>query len=297
MTVEDVALFDVKLKIREQVRENWMDHGGDLFRGLANTEPRVLIILDEFAMMLDRMSQSQTGREEARACLRWLRSIRQTYPDRIRFLIGGSIGVSQVLRRLGEPTALNDLKRVVLQPFTVKSADAFLELLAVSQGFDLSPEIRTAMLDTIGTPVPFFLQVFFAEVRTAITLEGEHPTVALIRQLYRERVLGNECKSYFDYFYGRLALYYDAGSYAAAKTILRRLAAAGPAQPSECRHLFETAAGANASDDDYDALMAQLEEDFYIQRESSGGAFAFASKLLRDWWLRYHGLENDGGRV
>jgi hypothetical protein len=37
--------------------------------------------------------------------------------------------------------------------------------------------------------------------------------------------------------------------------------------------------------------MTDLENDFYIRFDADAHQYEFASKLLRDWWLRHYGLE------
>jgi len=294
--VDEVAVFDAKLKLREAVERSWQDRGEELMNALGSCRDRSLIILDEFPVMLDRMARSEDGARDAAVLLRWLRRLRQTGPLVLRFLIGGSIGISHTLQRLGEPTALNDLERLTIEPFSPATADQFLEVLGASAGMDLSAGLRQRMLQMAGTPVPYFIQILFSEVRSACLASGAEPDEVLIEDAYRQRVLGNQCKSYFDSYYLRLGQYYTAEEEAAAKRILRRLAGSGSASRDDCRAAYAAALGDEASDEGFEALMARLEDDFYVRWNEQDGTYEFVCKILRDWWLRYHGLENGGLR-
>ena len=100
---EEVELFDIKLKLREQMRPQWQEVGRQVFKRVSQAGHPVLFILDEFPMMIDRMARREGKREDARVLLNWLRALRQS-PElgSVRFLIAGSIGIEAVLNGLGE---------------------------------------------------------------------------------------------------------------------------------------------------------------------------------------------------
>jgi hypothetical protein len=43
----------------------------------------------------------------------------------------------------------------------------------------------------------------------------------------------------------------------------------------------------------FNLLMTDLENDFYVSFDSEKRRYQFACKLLRDWWLRHYGMENN----
>ena len=76
----------------------------------------------------------------------------------------------------------------------------------------------------------------------------------------------------------------------AAKALLKALALAHPqAVPRDSlRAIFRQTLGETATDDDFARLIGDLENDFYIRYERDKDGFAFASKILCDWWRRYY---------
>jgi len=90
---EEVELLKVKIKLRDDLRFRWKESGEELFGKVSKSQNVVLFILDELPMMIDRMARSESHKEEARALLHWLRTLRQS-PDakNVRFLIAGSSG-------------------------------------------------------------------------------------------------------------------------------------------------------------------------------------------------------------
>lgn len=296
-TFSEVDLLKVKVKLREQLRPQWQTSGEELFKRISDSESTIVFVLDEFPMMIDRMARSTTHREEAKTLLRWLRALRQAPNTRnVRFLIAGSIGIGHVLNELGEISAINDFEQVRLEPFPPKVARGLLMELAKSEKINLSDQSIRRMLSLIGTHVPYFIQVIFSEAAKAHVQNGEPITPKRVEQIYREKVLGVDCKTYFDHYYGRLRDYYRLNEEKAIKRLLRELAVVGRLTRDVCYQFYRENMTADSDIEEFNRLMTDLENDFYIRFDNTSQRYEFASKLLRDWWLRHYGLEAiDGG--
>ncbi|HKU77307.1 MAG TPA: hypothetical protein VJR02_25565 [Pyrinomonadaceae bacterium] len=296
-TFSEVDLLKVKVKLREQLRPQWQTSGEELFKRIADSESTIVFVLDEFPMMIDRMARSKTHREEAKTLLRWLRALRQAPNTKnVRFLIAGSIGIGHVLNELGEISAINDFEQVRLEPFPPKVARGLLTELAKSEKINLSDQSIRKMLNLIGTHVPYFIQVIFSEAAKAHVQDGEPITPKRVEQIYRDKVLGVDCKTYFDHYYGRLRDYYRLNEEKAIKRILRELAVVGRLTRDACYQFYRENMNKDSDIEEFNRLMTDLENDFYIRFDNTSLRYEFASKLLRDWWLRHYGLEAiDGG--
>lgn len=291
-TFSEVDLLKVKVKLRQQLRPKWQESGEELFKRIADSQEVVVFVLDEFPMMIDRMARSPERREEAKTLLRWLRALRQAPNTKnVRFVIAGSIGIGQVLNEIGEISAINDLEQVRLEPFAPKVAIGLLAELAKSQNIDLSEPSKRKMLELLGTPVPYFLQVIFSEAAKALIQNGEKITPRMVEQIYRDKVLGVDCKTYFDHYYGRLRDYYRPHEEKSIKRILRELAVVGSLNRDACYQLYREVVSNKSDIEEFNRLMTDLENDFYIRFDANARLYEFASKLLRDWWLRHYGLE------
>ena len=291
-TFEEVELFKVKVKLRESLRSNWQEKGEELFKRVASAPQTVIFILDEFPMMIDRMARSRPHREEARTMLRWLRNLRQSPGMKnVRFLIAGSIGIGHVLNDLGEIAAINDFEQVRLDPFPPKVAAALLDELATTHSIPLTQPSRRKMLQMIGVPIPYFVQVIFSEVAKSHAQDKEAVTPKRVEQIYHNKVLGVDCKTYFDHYYGRLRDYYRPDEEKAVKRMLRELAVVGSLTRDACYQFYRAEIGSRADLEEFNRLMTDLENDFYIRFDAKARRYEFASKLLRDWWLRHYGME------
>ena len=243
-------------------------------------------------MMIDGMMRRERGVEDARAVLRWLRAVRQR-PDcrNIRFLIGGSVGIGAILRNLGEVSSINDFELLKLEPFSRPTALRFLAGLAEGQQTDLSLACQRKMLDLVGLPIPYFLQVLFSEVRKDHLQTGTAITTRLIERVYHERLLGVECKTYFDHYYGRIRDYYARDVERAVKRMLREVAVTTEVSRDAFYQIYKKEAGSSATAEQFSDVAAELENDFYVRPSTDGKHYTFACKILRDWWLRYYGME------
>ncbi len=158
----ELEAFKFKIKLRDELKQDWQNAGEELFKKLSAQPHPVLFILDEFPMMIDRMARSEAHREEAKTLLRWLRKLRLS-PDikNVHFLIAGSIGIGQVLNDLGEIASINDFEQLRLEPFTPKVATQFLAALSERHKMALSAECQEKILKLLGTLVPYFIQILF----------------------------------------------------------------------------------------------------------------------------------------
>jgi hypothetical protein len=288
--VDELELFKVKLKLREEIRKDWRSRGDELFARLRAHPGDVAFILDELPMMIDRMARSPDHRDDAITLLRWMRAVRIAPGNRhIHFLVAGSIGIAQVLNGLGEIKSINDFEQLRLEPFSKKTAEAFLDELAASHRVALTPSVKHEMLSCVGILVPYFLQILFSELAKFCKDTQAEPTPKVVKQIYRDRVLGVECKGYFEHYYGRLRDYYPETEDRAIKHLLRELAVQGRLKREYCFEIYRRIMG-RSDVDAFNRLMTDLENDFYIRFDFKG-YFEFSGKLLRDWWLRHYGLE------
>jgi len=290
----EVDLYVAKIKLREQIREDWQAKGKEIFQKVAETDSIVIFILDEFPMMLDAMLRNDR-KEEAKNLLRWFRSLRISpeLQDKIRFVIAGSIGIDRVLNELGEIASINDFEKLRLESFTPKTALSFISELCATHTLELSDEIKNKMLEVIGTPIPFFIQILFSELHKTYFQDEEEITTETVEKIYRNKVLGVDCKTYFEHYYGRLRQYYEPNEEKAAKKILRQIALSGELKKDACFQVYREVMGEKADLEKFGGLMTELENDFYINFNSEKDAYEFGSKLLRDWWLRHYGMTID----
>lgn len=286
----DVGL---KIKLKEKIGSHWQEKGEDLLHLLRNYEKeKLLIIIDELPVMLHLFRDNKITEAQTKTFLYWFRKLR-TDPKigltNCRFLVGGSIGIENYLSQLRAVDSFNDFQRIPLEELSLEGAADFLRQLLRSRNLPLKSATQRRILDLIGTPIPYFIQMFVA----TIAIETAHGATRIgpqtIEKIYLNKFLGTEYKTYFQHYYDRL-LYYDKPHEGAAKTILKELAIAQPKRisKSRLRTIYRKEVGESATDDGFNQLMASLVNDFYIRHGVHDGEYVFASKILCDWWRRYY---------
>jgi len=244
----------------------------------------VVIAIDELPELLLALDKEDHGQRRVEHLLHWLRSLRQTYRRRVRWILLGSIGLDGFVDERNLRKTINDLTEVGLQALTNDEAHAFLERLGGDNGLPLGPEVRELILQKIGWPLPYHLQLVFHALREldcdrVTRVEAERAFAHLLRP---------ESFSHFDTWRQRLDQQFSPPDAAAAKIILKHL----------CRHpegrrrekildaLMTTrpAGDVGAVGEQLAKLLPVLLRDGYLIEQD--GSYAFRSFLLREYWHR-----------
>ncbi len=145
------------------------------------------------------------------------------------------------------------------------------------------------MLELIGLSIPYFIQIFVAEIATFHASHGGRIGPKQMEEIYRNSILGPTCKGYFQHYYDRLR-FYDKRFERAAKALLKQLALSptDSVPVTELRTLARQELGGGMPNDDIARLFADLENDCYIIFIQQTDSYEFGSKILRDWWRRYY---------
>ncbi|KFA90725.1 hypothetical protein [Archangium violaceum] len=279
--VEVGALGDLKLKLRDSLRdEQWPELAEQLLGQLQRLEGSLLIVIDEFPMMVDTfLDKDQEG------CLRFLRWVRaQRRPQQglmLRFLLGGSVNIEPRLERLAQEAVLNDLERFQLQPLPLDRAIEFVTEVLKGESVPFEEGTPRKIVETAGTGVHFFLQVLINECMSEMRQQRwPRLLVEHIQPAYESRVLGPPNRARFSHYHSRLKSNYGALE-EPARLLLAELARAPVSNVDELRMVLLRHGLDKVELDD---LVARLESDYYVTR--SGGEVRFHSNFLKDWWLR-----------
>jgi len=294
--VEVATPWDVTLKIKfkEAIRAHWQEQGEALLRTLRayDAATKIVLIIDELPVMLSLFRDNDVSDEETRAFLYWFRKLR-TDPNvgltNCRFLVGGSIGIENYLSRLDAVDSFNDFERLYIGELTRDTADSFLALLLKSRKLSLSAATRRRILELVGVPIPYFVQIFVAEIAGENTRGSSRIGPKAVEAIYQQGVLSASCKTYFQHYYDRLR-HYDKPQERAAKALLKELALASPnaVGAAQLRATYRTVLGEQATGEGFAQLVGDLENDFCIRYVPEGDTYVFASKILCDWWRRYY---------
>ena len=285
--LSEISIADWKIKLNADVKKSWEEEGRALLNEMRHVDGKVAIVLDELPMMIENMLDKPETAPDVARFLEWFRKIRLRQDGsfgNIRFVIGGSVGLDHIVRKITQDDPFNDLCRIEVPPFDGDTAREFLDTLAEAEEIELSDGARKAVLELVGPCVPFYLQLIFSQLCQRCD-ESRRVTKNMVEDVYRSFVLGPTCRYHFSHYEDRLRRY-GKPTEQAAKAVLKALARAERMSASSLYNIYARSVGDITDGSGFEALMADLETDFYI-RPTDGG-FVFASKILRDWWLRWH---------
>lgn len=254
-----------------------------LFQQVETGSTRLLLVLDEVPELLKNLNGEASGEKRVARLLHWLRQLRQTYRRHVRWMFLGSIGLDNFVDRRGLRKTINDLTLARLDALTAEQADQLLEQLGQSYGLDLAPSIRKQIVDRVGWPIPYFLQLVIHELRDlgAATVSSD-----TVHEAFRA-LLAPEKLRYFDTWHQRLKDQLDEAELRVAMSVLDELA-----RDERGRQREQLLAGLSRSHPSTDpaeladrlaATLVLLISDGYLLEQN--GAYSFRSFLLREYWF------------
>lgn len=268
----------------------WAELGRVLTEGLGRWvagDRRFLFLIDEVPLFVLTLLRADPSAARARDFLNWFRRLRQGGEDIdfVRWVAAGSIGLDTVTARLGLGDTINDFNLVSLGAFADDEADAFLVALGDSYGIALGDAVRAHILDRVGWLIPFYLQLFFAQLMD-LSDEIDGPiTCAHIDAVY-DALLEPANRAHFDYWRQRLdeELGPEMASQATALLNLCCHDSAGPTHAKMRTVLSRLIEDADLRDKRLRFLVDVLLTDGYLVERD--GRFPFRSGLLADFWKR-----------
>lgn len=288
----DVGGVKIALRERTPVAESWQTYGEQVMSALSQEDPRLLLIIDEFAEMASAIHQEQ-GRDELARFLRWFRAARTDPKTRTRFLLGSSVNLLDTLDGFGMVETVNDLKVEELRPFTPAIANRFVEEIFAGRGEPLDNRVRDTILDLVGTPIPYLLAVLLTAIfdrRRAS--HADNVTVEMVHEAFEDDLLGGATAATFQHYRSRLDRYYERDESRAARILLNTLSRADNGITQESAYqLFLQTTTMNAGLDAQEAflrLMNKLKNDFYIIVRAE--RYQFYSRVLGAWWKARYGF-------
>lgn len=284
--IEEVETPLGKAKLRSEIesnlKEDWREKSRQIFDIINGAESKIYIIIDEFPIAIKNMEP-----KEAETFLHWFRKLRQVSGN-LRFIVGGSVSIDNVVRGTGGVTVINDFKRVKISGFKKEIALEAISKVFKDEGWNYEDSIGEKILDSIGEAyIPYFIAVMLSALKEETILNGGEINENLIEKVYNLRILGSEGKHYFEHYSHRLRLFYPKMEEKAARAILRKVSGDDYYPVDVAFGIFKEM----TEIDDYDRFMdliADLSNDFYIEYDKDKG-LKFYSKMLKDWWRVYHG--------
>lgn len=278
-----VMIESLRLELKGAMSGDWLVTAQQLQARLAALPAgtRVLFILDEFPILISTLLLQENGRSQVDQLLGWLRSLRQdpNLIGKMSFVIGGSIGLQNVLRRHNIPAPINDLTLFRVDPWSNETARAFLQELGEANGFPINEEAIDKMLLLLGEAVPYHVQLLFQEVSILCGNDGSLLENKVIERAFTQRLASPSGGPHLDHYAERLERVLTPDDVLIARDILDQ--ACRSEQGVERTAISSAVSG-------YDTVAPKiiqlLEDDGYLIANAE--TLRFRSNLVREYWNR-----------
>jgi uncharacterized protein len=298
--VESIEAYDIKVKLRnsEDLGKSWKSRLDELMARVYRSDKRVLFIIDELPDMLNAMRLAE--KDSCTAFLHWFRNTReQSLKGHVRWLVGGSVNLVAALDRHNNVNLINDLKVEILQPFDEKEVGDFVRGMFKSYSVTYEEKVIPHILDLIGSPIPFFIQMLTEELYRRWKKKKTPLSVDDVNTVFNKTLLGDTARDKLQHYRSRLDVHYPEEDREAARRILNHLSQTDAGAKREILFQLFTqieerrtdARQAGALDDAFQRLMLYLQSDFYVN-DIGNGQYDFSSRLLKTWWRKYYGYES-----
>lgn len=295
--VEEIDILDFKVALREDKdwSTHWKQYTEELIKRIQQSERKIFFIIDELPDMLSNIREHDPTQLEE--FLHLFRSIRMAPQNtKIRWLIGGSVNIRGVLEEEGMINLINDLHVEILPPFTAAEIEKFVTQMLTQRNVEFDPAITARITELLGSPIPYFLQLFTQELYRHWKRTGQSKiTTDDVDTVFDHALMGEAARDKLQHFYSRIKAYYHPSEYSIVHTILLELARSpeGISKSGlftlyqQTHQQFNTATTAqHYLKNHFERLLWRLESDFYIQQKSTNSQYDFSSRLLKTWWQR-----------
>lgn len=274
--IPKIGLFEFKTKDKK-----WEKQFAYLLTSLVEqrSEKYIVIMLDEFTIMLDKMEKS-----EAANILGYLRDMVQyDFSEKLRFVYCGSIGIDLVIDKLkkaghsiGDP--INHMNKQRLLPFTEEEALFFCKCLNKGCGLDVEEDAMKYIYDLVDR-IPYFIDKVFDKIRYYTRIDN-----SAIDKALRNILEDPDNASNLKHFYDRINDYYP--NKVITNHILNYLSKTDGyiSEDTIADHInHHMQADRILINDEVDRLW----RDGYFKREIIEGKrhFQFNFSIIKKWWV------------
>lgn len=270
-SIESLSVSEFSVRLRES-KSSWQDKGNKLFETL----DKHIVAIDELPLFLSNLEDKRDIKE----FVAWLREIRQTYGT--RFILCGSISIDGVLDRHMLGNSINDLERIKIPPFDRDTALGMIDQILKKYKITHAPNHADMIVDKIGVAVPYFVQLVLRQIIDEAEYGRVDLTDDVVEHAYEKAILGDEGRKYFSWYLDRLKAEFPNKQRLVAERMLDHVAAGRPSSERDLQRVFHNAMGDDAQFT-FDDIVKPLKDGFYV---TEGLSYTFATKALRDWWIK-----------
>ena len=283
--VSSISVATLKAEIRSAVKSNWKREAEkfrNLLRSSTPNDRKLLIIIDELPIPINNMLKNEEQRREAEIFLSWLRKLRQDQKlrNKVHTLVGGSIGMEGVMRRMGKSSLINDMKTYHLPSWSKETAAKFLRKLSEREQFQLGESSIEEMLTLLQDPIPYHVHLFFEKLQTELADKSGLMSAESIKRCFDEQLAGFQGTAHLEHYKEKLESIFETQE---EKSMAREILKAACMQQNGIENSDINTANSEGKKTIQLVLNELIAEKFLA---IENGNVRFCSNLLRCWWRK-----------
>jgi uncharacterized protein len=271
------------IEIDPEERIDYYSECKTLLKTLPKDFDTVLLLIDEFPDAV--RSISNDDKKEGIHFLQLIRDLRQELNDvNLQFVYSGSIGLGNVVKKIGRLDLINDIVNIEVPPLTQNEAKELITRLALGisraiKGFEISDSIKDYILHKDSWLIPYYIQIIVDELLDFFNETGQKPTEStideVIDKIIRDRYTYQD---YFENWKTRLKQAFGKKEYSCALEILNYISTNGSMDYGIIYDMY-----VKHGIDDLKDITNVLEYDGYINKNPEK-MYMFNSIILKEWW-------------
>ena len=283
--VSSILVATLKAEIRSAVKSNWKREAEkfrNLLRSSTPNDRKLLIIIDELPIPINNMLKNEEQRREAEIFLSWLRKLRQDQKlrNKVHTLVGGSIGMEGVMRRMGKSSLINDMKTYHLPSWSKETAAKFLRKLSEREQFQLGESSIEEMLALLQDPIPYHVHLFFEKLLAELADKSGLMSAESIKRCFDEQLAGFQGTAHLEHYKEKLESIFETQE---EKSMAREILKAACMQQNGIKNSDINTANSEGKKTIQLVLNELIAEKFLA---IENGNVRFCSNLLRCWWRK-----------
>ena len=271
------------IEIDPEERVDYYSECKTLLKTLPNNFKTLLLLIDEFPDAVRNISND--SKKEGIRFLQTIRDLRQELNNiNLQFVYSGSIGLGNVVNKLGRLDLITDIVNIELPPLNRKEAMELITRLVLGlkeerKDFEIGDQVKNYILEKDSWLIPYYIQIIvdelfdlFNETNKKLT---ESTVDGVIDKIIRDRY---KYQDYFENWKTRLKQALERKEYNCALEILNYISTNGSMDYDAIYNL-----SVKYGIDDLKDITNVLEYDGYINKNLEK-IYMFNSIILKEWW-------------
>ncbi len=292
-SIEEVSVVNIaSLKLREGANRNWMNMGEQLFEWLSKAEKPIIIFFDELPIFINRIMRdgnkkiTPEGQKLVDVFLSWLRSVAIQYSDRIRIVVGGSIGIEPLLAQINLSSHMNMFTAFPLLPWDNDTSLEFIDDRAIGNNISFEEGAKELLLANLGVAIPHFVQKILQSICwDCLDRNSNSCSISDVERVYNEKLLAVQGSIELATYVERLERTLGTEKYNFAKELLSEAAITGKLTGKAAMIIADNyCTTQNDKTDTIRFLLKTFEHDGYLHQ--SGPDYVFKNMLLKNYWIK-----------